>query len=159
MQTTETVSDYERERGKPMPGKLHGFTQSVLIALLMQHRDRYTLFSELTLELDDWQVTPDLSLYPKMTIDFTRDEIRMTEPPLLAVEIASPTQGMQELVDKIRRLLEAGVRSCWLVQPMLQTITVFSGTMEPRTYSQGPIQDAALDIEISADDVFRPQQR
>ena len=158
MQTTEAVSEYEHERGKPAPSKLHGFTQSVLIALLMQHRDRYTLFSGLTLELDGWQVTPDLSLYPKMSIDFTRDEIRMTEPPLLAVEIASPTQGVQELVDKIRRLLEAGVRSCWLVQPMLQAITVFSGTMEPRTYGQGPVQDPALDLEIAVEDVFQSQQ-
>ena len=45
---TEPLSDYERERGKPMPSKAHGYTQSNLIIALAEFRTRYTIFSELT---------------------------------------------------------------------------------------------------------------
>ncbi|PSQ93130.1 MAG: Uma2 family endonuclease, partial [Bacteroidetes bacterium SW_4_67_19] len=44
-------------------------------------------------------------------MDLTRDTLRVEEPPLLAVEITSPSQSTQELVDKIRDLLEAGTGS------------------------------------------------
>ena len=46
---TGPISDYERERGKPMPSKAHGYTQLNLIIALAEFRDRYTIFSGLTL--------------------------------------------------------------------------------------------------------------
>jgi Uma2 family endonuclease len=79
----------------------------------------------------------------------------MTEAPLLTVEIASPTQGIQDLIEKIRFLLGSGVQSCWLVQPQLRTITVYSGDMESKTYSEGTVADPNLDVEVDLADVFR----
>jgi len=79
MQTTETaVSDYERERGKPLPSKAHSFF-----------------------------------------------------------------------------LLDAGVKSCWLVQPALRTITTFDHDMRSKTYSEGVVTDPATGIEMAIKDVFR----
>jgi Uma2 family endonuclease len=151
---TEPVSDYERERGKPMPSKLHSVTQKHLIIAFHPFEPPYTVFSELTLELDGRELTPDLSVYEQIDVDFSEDELRMTEPPLLTVEIASPTQGIQELIDKSRFLLNHGVQSCWLVQPQLRTITVYSGDMASKTYSEGTVADPNLDIEVEHADVF-----
>jgi Uma2 family endonuclease len=153
---SEPISDYERERGKPMPSKAHGYTQTNLIALLLPHRDRYTIFSELTLELDGHELTPDLSVYPKTNVDLVHDEVRVTDPPLLAVEIASPTQNVQDVVQKIELLLDAGVQSCWLVQPPLRTVTVFPGHMDGTTVSDGTLTDPVLEIDIDVQDVFDP---
>ncbi|PSR03169.1 MAG: hypothetical protein BRD47_01160 [Bacteroidetes bacterium QS_8_68_28] len=50
----------------------------------------------------------------------------MSEPPLVAIEIASPTQATQDLADKIRQMLAAVVQSCWLVQPPMQAITIYT---------------------------------
>ncbi|WP_461134514.1 Uma2 family endonuclease [Spirosoma lituiforme] len=61
-----------------------------------------------------------------MAIDVRRDEIRMTVPPLCAIEIISPMQSLQELVDKAKAYFEHGVQSCWLVFPGLRSIYVFS---------------------------------
>jgi Uma2 family endonuclease len=154
MPTQETLSDYERERGKPMPSKLHSVVQTNLTVLLAAHRPQYTVFSELTLRLDEMDVTPDLCVYENMTVDFTHDEVRVTDPPVLAIEIASPTQGIQNLVQKARDLLANGVQSCWLVQPQLKTITVFTGEMESTTYSDGTVTDPVTDISVTLDDVF-----
>lgn len=154
MDTQETVSDYERERGKPTPSKLHSVAQTNLTIALSSYGPKYSVLSELTLELDGRELTPDLSVYGDLEVDFTQDEVRMTEPPLLTVEIGSPTQGIQELIDKIRFLLNHGVQSCWLVQPQLRTITVYTEDMESKTYSEGTVADPTLDIEVTIEDVF-----
>jgi Uma2 family endonuclease len=46
----------------------------------------------------------------------------MTDPPLTVVEILSPNQGMEELISKADAYFEAGVKSCWIVQPLLEAI-------------------------------------
>jgi len=154
MDTQEPISDYERERGKPMPSKLHSLAQKKLILALHEFEPPYTVFSELTLQLGDREVTPDLSVYEAQEVDYLHDEIRLTEPPLLTIEIASPTQGIQALIDKARFLLDQDVQSCWLVQPQLRTITVYSGNMESTTYSEGTVPDPNLDIEVTIEEVF-----
>ncbi|PSQ89531.1 MAG: hypothetical protein BRD45_02900 [Bacteroidetes bacterium QS_8_64_10] len=154
MQTTE-ISDYERERGKPLPSRHHSLTESLLSASLWQNQSDYLIHSEMTLELDGQEITPDLCVYPRERVDYARDEVRVTEPPLTAVEIASPTQGSQALLDKIQFFLDAGVKSCWLVQPALRTITTFDHDMRSKTYSEGVVTDPATGIEMAIEDVFR----
>ena len=158
METQDSISDYERERGKPMPSKAHGYIQLNLGVALAAFRDQYTSFSELTLELDGRELTPDLSVYPKTDVNLVHDEVRVTDPPLLAVEIASPTQNVQDLVKKIEFLLETGVQSCWLVQPPLRTVTLFPGTMDGTAVSSGSFTDPVLDIEVSVDAIFDPDE-
>ena len=46
-------------------------------------------------------------------------------PPILAVEILSPTNQHGEMVDKIRAYLAAGVRLVWLVDPDFHTVIVY----------------------------------
>ena len=78
----------------------------------------------------------------------------MTEPPLLDIDISSPTQGIQDLVDKARFLMEHGVESCWIVQPPLGTVTVFTPDMESTTYSSGTVTDPATEVEVNVDAIF-----
>ena len=154
--TEAAVSDYERERGKPIPSRVHGLTQTnISNALAPYHLSEYIVYCELTLELDGNETTPDLSIFPFTPADYLHDEVRVTEPPLVAVEIASPTQSTQALVDKIQGLIEAGVRSCWLVQSTLRTLTVFGEDMQPNTFSEGTVTDPATGIEIALKDVFQ----
>jgi Uma2 family endonuclease len=158
----EPVSDYERERGKPAPSKNHSHTQTNLTFALAPYRTRFSLMPELNLDPGDGgrPVTPDLAIYPPLEIDFTEDEVRMTDLPLVAVEIQSPTQSPNDLVQKAKRLLRAGVRSAWIVLPPLQTITVFTGApgdLAQTTYRVGEtLADPATGIEVALADVFAP---
>ncbi|PSQ65374.1 MAG: hypothetical protein BRD32_04450, partial [Bacteroidetes bacterium QH_2_64_74] len=135
-----------------------GYIQLNLGVALAAFRDQYTSFSELTLELDGRELTPDLSVYPKTDVDLVHDEVRVTDPPLLAVEIASPTQNIQDLIDKIEFLLGAGVQSCWLVQPPLRTVTLFPDTLDGTTVSSGSFTDPVLDIKVPIDAIFDPDE-
>ncbi len=154
METTQTKSDYERERGKPMPSKLHSVAQTNLLIQLSTYRPRLQSLSELTLRLDGRKLTPDVSIYADLEIDSTRDETHVTEPPLVSIEIASPTQGIQDLVDKARFMMEHGVEACWIVQPPIRTITVFTPDMESTTYSSGTVTDPTAEIEVDLDALF-----
>lgn len=154
MQTAETLSDYERERGKPAPDAQHSVTQLGLIKALLRFDDEYSILPELSLELHGRHLVPDLSVFPKRTPDWMHDRIRVEEPPLLVIEILSPKQAMQDLMEKFEVYLQAGVRSCWLVQPMLKTIAVFTPEAEPRVYTEGTIRDPTTKIEVALRDVF-----
>src|SRR5437773_9981635 len=114
---------YEEERGKPMPSLNHSIVQSNLIVEFARHDD-FRVCSELTLEIEGTHYTPDLSIYPKQPADFRHDEIARRELPLLAVEILSPTQSHQEVVEKAELYLRNGVKSCWIVSPPFRTVTI-----------------------------------
>lgn len=155
METQQSFSDYERERGKPMPSKLHSVVQTNLTVALADFRPEYLTLSEVTLDLDGRSVTPDLSLFSDLEIHFTHDETRLSQRPLLSIEIASPTQGVQSLIEKIHFLLDAGVSSCWLVQPHLRTVTVFTPDKKQKTYSEGVVEDPELDVRVELEEIFQ----
>lgn len=155
MQMVETITEYELERGKPMPSKNHALVQSILIALFMKYAVHYSVLSELSLELDGEPTVPDISVYAKLITDWVHDEIRMTVPPLLVVEILSPTQGMLELVEKMEKYFAAGVQSCWLVQPTVKTIVLFTPAMEPQVYSTGDVIDPVTGITVNIEEIFK----
>lgn len=150
---SESASTYEQERGKPLPSLNHGYLQAALTHAFFPHRE-YTVASELTLQLGDVRLTPDLCVFRKRKITFAHDTTRVSEPPLLAVEIVSPSQSTQDVADKIYDMLDAGVKSCWLVQPAMQTITVYTDTAKPRTLDRGTLTDPATDIEVDVDELF-----
>lgn len=155
MESVETLTEYEIERGKPMPSKNHAIVQTNLVVALSQFADQYSVLSELSLNLGSQPTTPDISVYPKLAVDWIHDEIRMSEPPLLVVEILSPKQYLSDLVAKIEAYFGIGVKSAWLVQPALKSIAVFTSDMESTVYTGGEMPDSALDIRINLDEIFR----
>ncbi len=122
------LSAYEIERGKPIPSLNHGIIQSNLcFAILAKYRKNYSVISELSLDLPENRLmVPDLCIYPKRAYNGFQDTIRVTEPPITAIEILSPTQGAEELAVKFEAYFAAGVKSCWFVQLLLDTIFIIS---------------------------------
>jgi Uma2 family endonuclease len=149
------LTDYEIERGKPMPSMNHGIVQSSLAGTFHgKFRKKYRCVSELSLNLDGDKCVPDLCLYAYRPADWWNDRNPVTEPPLTAIEIVSPSQSVTEMLQKAQRYFAGGVRSYWLVQPELQSITVVSSDKKHRTYSEGTVHDWTNSIEISLAEVF-----
>ncbi len=155
MEVAQTVSEYERERGKPMPSRNHGLVQYYLVLALSRYDQDYSVIPELSLELAGRPMVPDLSVYPKLKHDWRHDEVKMTEPPLLVIEIMSPTQGMEEVVLKAEAYLEAGVKACWIVQPALEAIAVMDPGAKPKVFTSGELTDPATGISITVEEIFR----
>jgi len=153
--TDEEEMEYERERGKPMPTKNHGFVQANLIMTFSQHYKRqYRIASEVTIALLHRHATPDVCLYPYSPVDMRHDEYPVATPPLLVVEILSPSQSISVLLDKAEEYFASGVQSCWIVQPPLKLVTVLHPNAEPQTFTATTVRDEVVRIEIPFDDIF-----
>ncbi len=149
------LSDYEKERGKPMPSLNHGVIQSELIGAFLPFRE-FSVVSELTLELPDGsRLTPDISVYPRLRPDWYHDKVRMKTMPKLAVEIISPSQGFQEIGDKLDLYFAHGVESVWVVQPGMQAIAIYlPGTARPLVFTTGEARDPVTGLTARLEDIF-----
>jgi Uma2 family endonuclease len=151
---TERPLTYEEERGKPMPSFNHAVVQMSLGIEFSKHRE-YRVASELSLELDGQPLTPDLSVYRREPVDMRHDIIRRTDPPLVTVEILSPTQGSFSVMEKVEQYLKAGVKTCWFVNPPTRTITIYSADGTDRTFLPGQqAVDPAIGITADVTAVF-----
>ena len=108
------LSDDERERGKPMPNITHAAVQLSLGArLLAQAKDQFLVVAELTLEVPQtFSLAPDLAVLPKRSLNWGREPARCKEVPIAVVEIVSPSQGYQVIVDKVDAYLPTGYKAC-----------------------------------------------
>jgi Uma2 family endonuclease len=156
LKSLRDVSDYELERGKPMPNEVHSFAQLNLSAALKLHyQKQFKIFPELTIEVGNTTATPDIAIYPYFELDWTkRVPAAKAEPPLVAIEIISPSQTLVEMLDKAEMYFAHGVKSCWIVQPELQIISVFHPGEKPQTFTAGMVEDSAVGIQIPIEEVF-----
>lgn len=153
----EQLSDYELERGKPMPTLNHSIIQANLIfALKFTYRQNYSIASELNLTMPERpDAVPDIAIYPKLRIDFLNDVTSMTDMPLTVIEIVSPSQTDAEILAKFRRYFNAGVKSCWLVMPSFQAISVYSEFGKYRFFSEkDTLIDSVTGIELALSEIF-----
>lgn len=152
----EMPSTYELERNKPMPSKLHSIVQAnVVFELKTLYPSHFDVFSELTLDFVEGDVVPDISLFSKGALSFIEDEIRVNMPPLLAIEILSPTQALQELLTKSSRYFQNGVQSYWLVIPPLRSIHVFSSPQDYEVFKKKDVlNDQILSIQVDLTKIF-----
>ncbi len=150
-----SVSDYEKERGKPMPSLNHGILQANLGALLKRYK-QFTIGSEITLDLSP-RATPDILIFNKRKIDWQHDEKRVAELPLTVIEILSGTQGLENFDEKLTRYFNAGIKSVWLVQPFIETIAIFLPNQKPKVFSSGELYDEVTRIRLSMSEIFQEE--
>jgi Uma2 family endonuclease len=157
MSATVALSEYEIERGKPMPDKNHALIQGNLFFLIrLFYSEKYTVLPEINLDLPIRERIPDLAIYPAMKFHPDENEIRMKEAPLCAIEILSAKQDLSELMTKRAEYFTGGVLSYWLVLPALYTIYVFHSATEYQIFSGKDIlQDSKLGIELNLEEVFK----
>lgn len=55
----------------------------------------------------------------------TEEQSFFDGPPVVAVEVLSPSDKHEEIVEKVRRDLSAGVKQVWIADPDLRNVTVY----------------------------------
>ncbi len=156
METTIVLSPYELERGKPMPNLTHGAIQAnVIFELKLNYGASYRIASEVALAMVPDGTTPDVVVYPARPLNFVNESARQPDAPLLTVEIQSPSQSNDEMVDKTLQYFAFGVQSCWVVFPALKGVAVYSA---PGVYEffhgDDVLRDPNLAIEIDLKKIF-----
>jgi len=149
--TIDKPLSYEEERGKPRPSLNHSAIQANLGAEFMRHR-QFRVPSELTLNISGRSYTPDLSVYPRSPLDLRRDVVRSPDPPLLVVEIFSPQQGTQEVLEKVDAYFAFGVKSCWIVSPPMHSVQILTADGQETVLHSGTATDPGDRLtELTAD--------
>lgn len=154
----ETLSDYEIERGKPMPSRNHSLVQSQLAFLLKRdYGKEFSIPSEVEIDFLPKNAVPDICIYPKMQVDFKEDDvIKMPDSPITAIEILSPKQALEDVVAKARRIyFPNGVKSVWVVMTSLETVAVIAPGIEPKFFSSGELFDPATNVRLTIKDIFQ----
>ncbi len=162
MQTVEPIeevetSEYERERGKPMPNLSHSRIEARLgAALLAQEGNRYMVGVELTLQFADGTILArGIAVLPARPVNWGLEPARCSEIPILVVEIDSPTQGYLEVMRKRDLYFAQGVESVWVVQPDMQSISIYRPS-EPRPHivQRGEAKDPATGMAVGLESLF-----
>ena len=159
MQTAEAsaveISDYEKERGKPIPSLHHSVVQLRLGIAFSAHKE-FSILPELDLEMPSGQrLVPDISVYPKIALDWQHDVIRMKAVPKLVAEIPSPRQGFQDIADKFDLYFANGVESVWVVHPGMQTIAIYlPNAPRPLVFTTGEAKDPVTGLTARLEEIF-----
>jgi Uma2 family endonuclease len=155
MQTVITASQYEIERGKPIPSKNHAFVQTRLIVAFATQFTQYQVLSELSLQLGTSEKVPDLAIFENIKFTPGNDEIRVEQIPLTVIEILSYNGFIEDLIANKNAYFENGIGSYWLVLPDLKSIYVFSSPFESEVYTHKDIlKDEILGIELELKGIF-----
>ena len=157
----EPVTDidihYQTERGKPMPSNNHSYLQlEIGFQLKVKYNSEFDIYSELSLGLSAGKAVPDLCIYPKRLQDWQRDIVRRTDAPLLAIEILSPKQAFDDIVDKIQDIyFPSGVLSAWVIVPSAESLILFQPNKKPTSFDKTIVKDTASGFELDLNLVFK----
>jgi Uma2 family endonuclease len=153
----DTRTEYEIERNKPMPSTIHAVIQDNLgFEINLRYRQQFKLLPEISIEIADSYSVPDIAIYPKKQIDVLHDIIRRTDAPLAMIEILSPKQALQDLVDKTEVYFNFGVLSCWIVLPALNAIAVYHQNGKYDFFRQDEtLLDRNLNLELPLENIFK----
>jgi len=157
---------FEENKDINMGSVNHSIAQ-VKLASLLDNDDRFTVLTELSLDISQHdfskygvkakdEVKPDVCVYSNEIGYQESDIIRMVDMPLLAIEILSPSQGTKELKDKIHAYFDLGVKSCWLVIPDAQLISVYEKKGEFTNFDMrdNEVVDEVMDIHLPIPKIF-----
>ncbi len=123
---TELINGQEIE--KPLGKKTHAYIQSVLMRLLfgLSELKDYLILPELNVLCNinhQDRIVPDIAIVPKKAQYRDGD---LLDPPVLAIEIISPGQSFDDLLDKCERLCVSGTPTCWIMLPAKRQAWIYS---------------------------------
>ncbi len=148
----------------------HGIAQTKLNYLLLNDNKNLTVISELSIDISQH----DLSKYrleskselkaevcaylePPIIPDTEDDLVTVSKIPDLVIEILSPRQAISYLIRKINAFFELGTKSCWLVNPSQQIITVYSQPNQRETFvsnKDAKVIDEVMNIHLPIQEIF-----
>jgi len=139
---------------KAMPTNLHSELQFWLgyLLLLALGPERNRIKTEQNCQLSESVIRlPDICILQQNT---PRGEFAVKLPPLLCVEILSPSDRLSDTVKKCQDYLRWGVPSCWILKPESEeawNVTLIGIDPIP---ADGVLQAGSISIPLK--DVFQP---
>lgn len=144
---------------KPMPKTCHAILQKRILAEVDRHSEVYTALPELRCTFGGRSVVPDVAVVAWNRIQVNaagEPEDNFLEPPDWSIEILSPDQRANWVLDNLLHCIKHGCQLGWLINPDDYSVLIFAPQREP-IFCRGASQLQALsevDLELTAEQVF-----
>ncbi|MBM0741295.1 Uma2 family endonuclease [Phormidium sp. CLA17] len=126
---------------KPMPKRKHSVIQAKLTAAINQIAEPQKLafaFPELRCTFDNRSLVPDVVVLEWQTIEFDADGEPTDDvfvAPDWTIEILSPNQSANSVIDKILHCVNNGTQLGWLIDASDRSVLTFTPNQTPRLYA------------------------
>jgi Uma2 family endonuclease len=160
----DEISEYNEV--SKMPSTNHSYVQTQITLALAENKG-FTPFVELSLDASQIDLTqfglktkdelvPDICLYEGIhQFEPRKDTAKRSDMPVLVVEVLSPTQGINDIINKFEACFALGIQSCWLVVPTTEVITVYSAQhFESFGTQDSEIIDKVLNIRLPTQKIW-----
>ena len=148
----------------------HSVVQTNLAGLLKFKCDKkLAVMTELSLNISQHDISeyrldvkeelkPDVCAYLELPAipETENDLLKVSQMPDLAIEILSPRQAISYLIRKIMAYFKLGVKSCWLVNPAQEIISVYSKNNQRKNYDMDDLKivDEVMGLHLPVREVF-----
>jgi Uma2 family endonuclease len=143
--TRELVRGRLKERENVLSGRRHARTMASTAGLLeswleTQRHPRGEVLAggpsfcmrqtpATVVEIDIAYITPEISAAN------SPDAALIEGPPVLAVEILSPSDKQEDILDKVADYLDCGVKLVWVVEPVFRIVSVYRPDAKPALFN------------------------
>ncbi|MEA5505992.1 Uma2 family endonuclease [Halotia wernerae UHCC 0503] len=144
---------------KPMPKTRHSILQKRLLVEVDNHSDDYTALPELRCTFANRSVVPDIAVIAWNRIQINElgePEDNFTEAPGWSIEILSPHQKANRVIDNLLHCLRHGCKLGWMLDPDDYSILIFAPQQEPDVCrgNQQLLILEGVDLTLTAEQVF-----
>ena len=136
------------KQDEEMPSLNHSYICLQILRQLLQN-ERVEPLPELTLDIANG-LTPDISIFPKEQIhpNFFRDVSKFQQMPVLAIEVISSSQTIEELLEKAVQLIQAGVKAVWTIEPHSRSVFVTTSS-EEKLFHDGIVENEEIQVDFA----------
>ena len=144
---------------KPMPKVRHSILQKRLLVTIDNSESNYLVLPELRCTFGDRSVVPDIVVvsWDKIQInEFGEPEDNFTQAPDWSIEILSPDQNTNRVIDNLLHCLHHGSQLGWLIDPNDYSVLILTPQQEIEICrgSQQLQVLTGINLQITAEEVF-----
>ena len=144
---------------KPMPKVRHSILQKRLLVTIDNSESNYLALPELRCTFGDRSVVPDIVVvsWDKIQInEFGEPEDNFTQAPDWSIEILSPDQNTNRVIDNLLHCLHHGSQLGWLIDPNDYSVLVLTPQQEIEICRGSQQLQVLTDInlQLTAEEVF-----
>jgi Uma2 family endonuclease len=144
---------------KPMPKFRHSIIQKRLLRTVDDNSEKYTALPELRCTFAGRSVVPDVAVvaWNRIQLNEVGEPVdNFEQAPDWTIEILSPDQKANRVIDNILHCLQNGCLLGWLIDPDDYSILIFTPQQQPKI-CRGSTQLKVLEginLTLSAEEVF-----
>lgn len=144
---------------KPMPKVRHSILQKRLLVTIDNSESNYLALPELRCTFGDRSVVPDIVVvsWDKIQInEFGEPEDNFTQAPDWSIEILSPDQNTNRVIDNLLHCLHHGGQLGWLIDPNDYSVLILTPQQEIEICRGSQQLQVLTDInlQLTAEEVF-----